>query len=366
MTLMDNRTKNQYLPDFVTPPGDSLRELLRTLGMSQVSLAERTGRSPKTINEIVKGKAPITPETAIQFETVLGVPAVFWNNREKNYREALAQKNERKYLKTAASWISRFPTKEMARRGWIQNYTDQVSQVRELLQFFSVAGAEQWENRWLKTQVSYRKSTAFQVDPYALAAWIRQGENAAHQVKAAPYDLQKFRNALKEVRKLTTESPEIFVPRARDICAASGVAVVFIQELPKIRTYGVTYWINPDKALIQLCLRYKTNDHFWFTFFHEAGHILLHGKRDVFLEEEGKESQKENEANRFAADVLIPPSEWQRFITRGLFIESEIVTFSKSARIHPGIVVGRLQHEKRVPFSHLNRLKMGLCWVSSN
>lgn len=364
---MDNRTKNQYLPDFVTPPGDSLRELLSTLGMSQASLAERTGRSPKMINEIVKGKAPITPETAIQFETVLGVPAGFWNNREKNYREALAQKNERKYLKTAASWIHRFPIKEMSRRGWIQSYTDQVSQVRELLQFFGVAGTEQWESRWLNTQVvSYRKSTAFQVDPYALAAWIRQGENAAQQVRSAPYDPQKFRNALKEVRKLTTESPGIFVPRARDICAASGVAVAFIQELPKIRTYGITCWINPDKALIQLCLRYKTNDHLWFTFFHEAGHILLHGKREVFLEEEGAGSQKESEANRFAADVLIPLSEWQRFITRGLFIESEIVTFSRSVGIHPGIVVGRLQHEKCIPFSQLNRLKMGLCWALSN
>jgi addiction module HigA family antidote len=92
---MDRQIQNQYAPDHVSPPGETLLETLEAIGMTLVELAERTGKSPKTINEIVKGIAPITPETALQFERVLGVPARFWNNRERQYRKFLAHREER-------------------------------------------------------------------------------------------------------------------------------------------------------------------------------------------------------------------------------------------------------------------------------
>jgi hypothetical protein len=131
--------------------------------------------------------------------------------------------------------------------------------------------------------VEFRQTFAFQSDLGAVAAWLRRGEIEAAEIDCVIYDASKFKETLQQVRALTIEPPEIFQFEVVRLCAAAGVAVVFVPELPKTRTCGATRWLNPNKALIQLSLRYKTNDHLWFAFFHEAGHILLHGKRNVFL-----------------------------------------------------------------------------------
>ena len=146
------------------------------------------------------------------------------------------------------------------------------------------------------------------------------------------------------------------------LCAKSGVAVIFTPELPKTRISGATRWLNANKALIQLSLRYKTDDHLWFTFFHEAGHILLHGKKDVFIESDGDTDTKEVEANRFAANFLIPPAEFKRISMSANISKKAIVSFAKEIGISPGIVVGRLQHEGILKRSYRNELKKSFEW----
>ncbi|MBU7582885.1 MAG: helix-turn-helix domain-containing protein [Nostoc sp. TH1S01] len=365
---MSNKIQNQYTPDYVSPPGETLQEILEERGMSQAELAERTGRPKKTINEIINGKAAITPETALQFERVFNIPASFWNNRERRYREFLAQQEEKERLKKQVAWLQEIPVKAMIKSGWIRRYPDKVEQLREVLNFFAVASPEQWEGIWCSTYVDFRKSQAFQSQPGAMAAWLRQGEIEAAQIHCATYNANKFREVLLEIRTLTVKSPEIFQPELVRLCAQTGVAVVFIPELPKARASGATRWLNPHKALIQLSLRYKTDDHLWFAFFHESGHILLHGKRDVFLEGKGvaavEDLAKEEEADKFAADILIPPIELKRFIASGQQrSKAGIEQFATEMGIAPGIVVGRLQHDGILPHTHCNDLKHRFEWV---
>ena len=184
------------------------------------------------------------------------------------------------------------------------------------------------------------------------------------QIECAPYDIARFRTALVEIRSLTTSGPYEFVPAIQRLCAKAGVAVVFVHELPRLGTSGVTRWLTSDKALIQLSLRYKTDDQLWFTFFHEAGHILFHGKKDIFLEGGNGQNEKEDQANRFAADMLIPSDEYHQLKPRtGHFSETEVLIFAQKIGIAPGIVVGRLQHDKRLEISHLNKLKQRLIWA---
>lgn len=368
---MSNEIQNQYAPDYVSPPGETLQEMLEERGMSQAELAERTGRPKKTINEIINGKAAITPETALQFERVLGAPASFWNNRERYYRESLARQAERESLLEQVTWLEQVPVKAMIKFGWIQQFQDKVEQLREVLNFFSVVSPEQWRDIWCKTDIYFRKSQAFKSDFGDVAAWLRQGEIEAAKISCAPYDEYKFREVLQHIRKLTLEPPEIFQPEVVHLCASSGVAVVFIPQLPKTRTCGATRWLKPEKALIQLSLRYKTNDHLWFGFFHEAGHILLHGKRDIFLEGKGiqaaEEEEKEKQANEFAEDILIPSTKYQAFITSEQYrSKTGILQFASEIGVAPGIVVGRLQHSGVLPKSHCNDLKERFEWASSD
>jgi HTH-type transcriptional regulator / antitoxin HigA len=364
--MIDN-TQNEFQPDYVTPPGETLLETIEAIGMSQAALAERTGRSKKTINEIIKGKAPITPKISLEFERVLGVPAGFWNSYESMYREALAREEEREKLASDVEWLKRFPISEMVRREWVQGSKDKVELLQRILEFFGIASPEQWPKlveSYLSHSVAFRKSEAFTSDPAALVAWLRKGESEADGIECAPYNRDKLMHCLTELRSLTRELPEIFQPAVREICSACGVAVVFTPELPKTRVSGATRWLNPNKAIIQLSLRYKTDDHLWFSFFHEVVHIVRHGKRELFLESvvAGVPDKREDEANRIAADILIAPKKLKGFVKMNDFGKKAITRFASEIGIAPGIVVGRLQHDRLLPYTHCNDLKRRFEW----
>lgn len=366
---MSKTTCNEFLPDYASPPGDTLLEALEERGMSQAELANRTGRPKKTINEIVKGKAALTPETALQLEKVLGIPARFWNNREQQYRETLARLEDQDRLQSQANWLKDFPIKKMIQLGWISQCDDKVQQVEALLGFFGIASAEQWQRFWEdRLTVAFRKSEKHASDPGALTSWLRQGELEARRISCLPYQAKRFREVLEQVRLLTVEPPDVFQPRVVELCASAGVAVVFIPQLPKTRASGATQWLSKDKALIQLSLRYKTDDHLWFSFFHEAAHVFLHQKRDVFIEFvcEQEKSVAEIEADRFAADFLISPQDLEMLIqkNKGRFSKEKIQAFANERGVAPGIVVGRLQHEGHLPMSHCNDLKRRLVWTA--
>ena len=357
--------RNEYLPETVSLPGESLLEVLESKGMSQAELAERTGRPKKTINEIVNGKAAITPETAIQFERVLSVPAEFWNNRERQYREALARRNEIAHFASHADWADRFPCAAMERIGWIKPRRDNAGRVDELLTFFRVASPAAWSDCWREPQAAFRRSPSFQARFAAVAAWLRKGEIEAAQVHAAPFQPDRFREGISSIRSLTRTDDDEFSSKLVDICAASGVVVVFVPELPGTHVWGATRWLGSEKALIQLSLRYKTDDHFWFTFFHEAGHVLLHGKRETFIEadESARDAKKEQEADAFARDTLIPAQSMKAFLRRRVFACTAIRQFGYEIGIAPGVVVGRLQHDGLLPQNHCNELKRRLSWT---
>ena len=228
---MIRKIQNQFNPDYISPPGETLLETLEAIGMSQAELSERIGRPRKTINEIIKGKASITPDTALQLERVLGTPAHFWNNRESQYREALARIEEQGRLKNQLNWLKNFPLAEMIKKRWIKGFSDKVSQLEELLKFFGIATPLQWEKLWDERGINFRTSSTFQINPYSIAAWLRKGEIEARSIKCKPFDSKAFRSALNHIRTLTNEPPEVFVSETERLCADSGVTLVFIQEL---------------------------------------------------------------------------------------------------------------------------------------
>jgi len=334
--------------------------------MSQAELADRTGRPTKTINEIVKGKAAITAETALQFELVLGVAASFWNNREQQYREALARRKETKSLATQVSWLDKIPYKPMMKMGWIPETANKIQLIQHLLMFFGVASPRSWNDVWATTQTSFRQSPTLKSDPGAVAAWLRKGEIDALKVPVAEYDSNRFKEALGRIRRLTMDLPNNFASIVVTECSKAGVRIVFVPELPKTCTWGATRWLSQSNALIQLSLRYKTDDHLWFTFFHEAAHILLHGKRAVIVETENRtKDEKEFEADSFAREWLIPEAEYRKFRRLDSRSCAAISRFAYELGIAPGIVVGRLQHDGILARTNCNHLKKQVGWADS-
>jgi len=352
---MTEKMKNEYFPDYVSPPGETLQEVLENIGMSQAELAERTGRTPKTINEIIRGVAAITPETALQLESVLSIPAAFWNNRESNYQESLARIREKERLEGEIEWVDNFPYTEMAKRGWVERTRDKVQKLKNLLSFFGVVSTASWEKIWDEPAVAYKKSFSLKTNQWALAAWLRQGEILSRNIRSDPYNNNAFRRSLKRLRSLTCESPGVFISQLIEICANCGVAVVIVPEVPGTRVSGATRWMTPSKALIQLSLRYKTDDHLWFTFFHECRHVLQELKKTIFID-------YENDADIFASEFLMPSAKLNKFIESGPLTKHRIIMFAKELGIAPGIIVGRLQHDGYIPYANCNGLKRRFKW----
>jgi addiction module HigA family antidote len=353
-----SKTRFVFAPDYSVPPGEILAEMLEARRLSQVELAARCELSEKHVSQIITGKASVTSETALLLERTLGVAASLWLNLESSHRLYLARQAEQTKLEEYSSWAAEFPWRELAARGYVPPARTAEEKVRGLLGFFGVTSPDAWERQYAQLAVAYRGTTAFTRSREAVTCWLRIGEIEAAHAETAPYDRSAFREALQTIRGLTRLDPVDFEPRMVALCQSAGVALVFVPELPKTRLSGATRWLSPDKAIVIQSLRYRTDDQFWFTFFHEAAHVLLHGKRALFVDEAGAEkTPAEDEADKFAADLLIPPARHKELLACGPLSKARVLAFAGSIGIAPGIVVGRLQHDKAIPFSWFQDVK---------
>lgn len=346
--------------DYAVSPGETLQELLEERGMSQRDLARRTGLSPKHVNKLLHGLVPLSADVAVRLERVIGTPARLWNQLEANYRSDLERIRSRSDLTADVLWARDFPVGELVKRDiLLAEPSDKVSRLEQLLAFFGVATVDTWDDVYADLACAFRTTKAYDAQPKALATWLRLGEIAAQEVYCEPYDRKRLEAALPSLRELTLRDEAVFREQLRDICAPCGVAVVFVPELPGSRASGVARWLTPVKALVQLSLRYRTDDHFWFTFFHELGHVLRHGKTDVWVEATSSPGNpREAEADSFARDTLIPRAEARRLAS--LTTPEDVQRFAERIGIAPGIVVGRLQHDGLWPYSRGNQLKRQL------
>jgi len=355
---MVEKTLYAYQPDYTVKPGDVLEEILETLAIKKTDLAQRCDLSAKTISQIINGSAPVSPDTALCFQKVLKVNASIWNNLEANYRLSLARQSALKEFENSIGWAKRFPLKHLVERGFIEKREKPAEIVEQVLAFFGVGSVSAWEAKYNVVRVAFRCSPAFKSSSESVAAWLRIGEICAAKIKCQPFDKPKFLSALDKIKRFTAEDPNIFEPKMRKLCAEAGVALVFVEELPGTHLSGATEWISKDKALLMLSLRHKSDDHFWFSFFHESGHILDGGKKSIFLDEMNHwRSPEEDMANKFASETLMPEKTYRSFVNDEDITPEAIQGLAEELGIAPGIIVGRLQHDKVIAWNSFNSLK---------
>ncbi len=354
-----------FEPDYAVPPGETLLEALEEAGLTQAELSRRAEISPKHTNRIIKGHAALTPDVALKLERVLGIPSRFWNALEANYRARLARLAERQPTNEDLAWLKELPWRELQRRAHLQPGDDEASLIAEAKRFFGVASASAWNEVWKSPAASFRQSSAHKVDHGALASWIRITEIQAANTDCALYTESGFRELLQRIRSKTASPPTDVGAWLRRVGSAVGVAMVVEPEIKGARVSGAAYW-HTGKPVIALSLRYRSDDQFWFSLFHEAGHILLHPRRGRFIDlgiasNSGQVSDShanarfELEANRFAASTLIPEEHQERL--GRLKTLNEIRHFADEIGIAAGIVVGRLQFEGQLPHNVGNGLK---------
>ena len=354
---------NRYEPNYAVPPGWVLAEYLEVRGTSQTEFARLCGRSRKSINEIVAGKAALQPEAALQFERVSGLDARIWMGMEADYRLQKARVAEAEELAAAVVWAKKFPRQELVKREFLVKGVEGSELVSNLLSFFGVGTLDAWNDKYESMKVAYRHSPSFKSSQEALASWLRLGELGAKSTESPEYVENRFRSALQEIHGITPEPIDVALPKARALCNEAGVVLAYVGSLQGAPLSGAAYWLTSKKAVIQLSGRHKTNDHFWFSFFHEAAHLLLHNRKSIFvdnLKDSENDEEDEAEANEWAAEFLIPRNDWRGFVQAAMFEAGDVRNFATEQGIAPGIVVGRLQHKKLISWGYLNELKENL------
>jgi HTH-type transcriptional regulator / antitoxin HigA len=352
---------HEFQPDWASSPGETIADILRERQVSEAELARRMGVVSGCVSDLVEGRTTITIGVARQLERFLGASVEFWMSRDFQYRQDVARLNQ-----ANRDWLAEIPIGDMIRFGWLRPVPRPTEEVTACLQFFSVPSVPAWRAAYaaLKETVAFRTSPKFDSRPAAVAAWLRQGEIEAESLKCRPWNIEKFRDSLSELRSLTRKKdPSRFLPEIREHCAESGVAVVVVRAPNGCRASGATRFLSHEKALLQLSFRYLSDDHFWFTFFHEAGHLVLHGENGFFVEGvDTMPAKEETEANEFAADILIPSRLQEEFMQLRATTH-DVIRFAVKIGISPGIVVGQLQHHRRIGANQLNGLKRRFQWA---
>ncbi len=346
--------QNQYFPQSIPHPCETLIEKLEEMGMGAKEFAIRTAKPEKTITAILKGESSITADMAVQFENVTKIPAHFWMNHQRGYDEYIARLKRQELIEEAVDWARNFPLLQMIKLTWLEKMPTKQEMAAQLLTFFGVASHKAWEDYYCNQQlkVAFRISLKHTKEPYAISAWLRKGELAAQNIQTTSYTEKTFKESLIEIKSIMAAQPDNFFQQLQELCLKAGVKVIYTPALNKAPISAATRWIN-DTPLIQITGRGKRNDKFWFSFFHEAGHIILHGKKEIFLEQieyQDKDLEKEKEADEFAVKWTFSHAE-EAELKKLPLSEKTIIDFAHKINTHPALIIGRLQHNEDIPYS---------------
>lgn len=355
-----------FQPNWAASPGDSIRRALIRRGWSVAELADAMGATQETAKALLDGTMAIDRTRASMLATALETSVDFWLHRQTQYADDSERAHE---VAADKAWLRELPLRDMIKFGWIKSAKAESEKIAAALRFFSVTSVAEWKAKYRTdlATAAFRTSMTFTSNPVATAAWLRQAERQAEGIECKNWNADQFKAALTKIRTLTRRKiPKEFVSELTKICAECGVALVITRAPEGCRASGATRFLTPNRAMIVMSFRYRSDDHFWFTFFHEAGHLLLHSKKALFLED-GSEvtSEEEDEANKFASNVLIPASLGGEFQMVAPTTKS-ILRFAVRAGISAGIIVGQLQHGGRLAPNRLNSLKRRWIWSDTD
>ncbi len=347
---MSNNEKiipREYVSPIPIPPGETLKEIIDELDMSQKELAERLGVSTKHLSFIIKGKSEISREFAQKLEYVLGIDSFFWLNLENEYRCALKKMNPIVINENEEEIVKDIPYSELAKQGYVETTRKIDEKIKNLRSFFGVSDL----NYIPKVNCAFRKANISNENELSLAAWIRIAEIQSKEIETEKFNRKKLINSLSKIRSLTRYDASVFYTELVELLASCGIALVVANHIKGTGIHGVTFLNNKkNKLIIQLSVRRKYADTFWFTLFHELGHIVIDESEEFSYI--NCSDEEERKVDLLAKEILIPEERYRDFINKGMYSSYiEIEKFAEMLDIHPCIIIGRLRYDEYLPYN---------------
>lgn len=357
---------SSFAPRWASPPGDTIRDVLDERELTSGDLADGLGWAEERVTRLLDGAEGIDLETARVLAGVVGGSTQFWMTREAQYHEDQSRL-------VADAWAASLPTKDMRSFGWLPKTDDWIARIDACLQYFDVPDVASWNSSYgrMLSSAKFRTSAKTSTSDVAVATWLRQGEIQSRSLSAARWSPEALRSSLGQLRALTRiKDPVEFIPKLTELCGVAGVLVAVVRSPSGCPASGVARFLDGRTPFIALSGRYLSDDHFWFTFFHEVGHVLLHGAGEIYVDEFSQQDDEsttgvELEADRFAEEILFPPHLRSAVPTRKLAAR-DVVRLAHEAGVSPGVVVGQLQFSGRLGFHEMNYLKRRFRWSGTS
>ncbi|KZL19549.1 hypothetical protein PsAD2_01827 [Pseudovibrio axinellae] len=357
-------------PQWASPPGDTILRMMILADIDECELASRIGISDDKFQKLMEGQLEISASLANALSTTLGSSERFWRKRYAEYihdnrRLELAEKKT-----DLAEWSKQFPVSSLKKLGWLPTHVNRKHIGSEILNFFGCKDLHDWNSRYSSGigAVAFRTSFAFEANELSTLAWLRTAEKDTENINLPSYSASEFQELLPYIKQLCAyKHPSIFLSKLQKACAETGVALVTSRTLEGCRASGASWRNANGNPIILLSFRYLSEDHFWFTFFHEAAHIVLHGGDHIDVDGTDPSpfgyQNSEAEADTFSQDILIEP-ELRAKILRTSLNRATIRSFARKAGITPGILVGQLQKLGTLRQNQFNDLKRRYRWES--
>ena len=360
--MLDSRATDA--PDWVSPPGDTIVSILDERELSVEQFASRIGRSAANAQRIIDGQQTIDRELARRLADAIGASENFWLAREHDYRASVS-KPEAVQIASLGDFVAKLPVNDMESYGWIAGSRSQEDRIAECLSFFGVSTLAQWQGRYEDAfqQAAFRRSPTYKACEISTTAWLRKGELDTQTDEVFEWSPAVLESQLPHLRRLTWfKRPDLFLPRVKELFAQAGVKFAVVRAPKGCPASGAVRLLPDGTPHVQLSFRYLSDDQFWFSLFHEIGHLLLHYSRMPILETSEHVSEGiEQEADEFAATVIVPSQFRDELHTLG-GSRFPIIEFAKRVGVAPGLIVGQLHHEGVIQYSRMQHLKRRYRW----
>ena len=347
-------------------PGYYIKDMIEEMGMSQDELAKRLNTTGKNVSGLINGKINLTEEMALRLSIVFGTSIELWLNLNKTYIEKKIGIEKRILEDEQCNIVKHIDYSFWTKMKLVIETKKSREKVRELSKYLKISQLSILVSRDFLVQYKKAVTDVKDVNVINANAWVQTAINIGRNMDVKKFDPKKLSLHLQEIREMTVQSIEKSLPRLQEIMADCGVALVVLPNLKNCGINGAVKWLSSDKVILALNDRRKYADTFWFSLFHEIGHVfqkrvkllIVSDKNQDWLEEDDLMEKLEEDADSFAQNILIPEDEYFQFISKSRFNENSILVFSRNINIHPGIVLGRLQRDGYVSYkSDLNSLK---------
>ena len=331
-------------------PGYYIAEIIEDMGISQAEFAMRLGTNTKTLSYLLNSQANITNDLAKKLSVMMGTSPDVWLNLQTAYDRKMIEIQQEKDFDEQAEIVKLIDYKYFVDVAGLPLTKEIKEKIAYLCSWLKVA-----DLRVLLKQdflVNYRTEIcdANEKNVINSRAWIQTAINFSNEIETKPYNAEKLKSNLPELRSMTVLAPEEFLPRMRDLLAECGIAFVLLPNLKNSSVNGAVKWMNDKKAVLAMNNQRCDAEIFWQSLFHEIKHVMQRKIKTLFVnygEEELVEvnMELEEDADKFAKNCLIPLAYLKKLSPEKFKSDDEIIAFAKAIGIHPGIVAERLQQD---------------------